>query len=151
LICSDENERLKEENEELKEKLGRLQKKLSAVEVEVDNLSRKRMDPTEIYREVLTLLLDTDFSERAVSELLRLNPEKRRAFLKELLKFSLRKGNERVEPLSTLRDVYKLKLSGGRVYLRRAGERWEVVGLLDSEDDKEKERYIRNVLSRLYS
>jgi len=150
-IYADENEKLKEENEELRRKTEQLQRRLNTLEVEMENLSRKGTEPGEIYREVLGSLPNVHVSERALGELRGLPPDRRRIFFRELIKFAFREGQERVEPLATLRDIYKLRFSGGRVYLRRSGDRWEVVGILDSEDDKEKDRYIRNVLGRLTS
>ncbi len=148
-IYADENEKLKEENRKLSERLRDLQNRLSVLEIEVENLSRKPPDPESAYKEILSSLPEVEISDRALGELIRSDPDKRRSFLRELIKFSLQKGKGRIEPLSTLKGVYKLKFSGGRIYVRRKGERWEVVGFLDSEDEKEKERYIRNVLSRL--
>ncbi len=148
-IYADENEKLKEENRKLSERLRDLQNRLSVLEIEVENLSRKPPDPESAYREILSSLPEVEISDRALGELIRSDPDKRRSFVRELIKFSLREGKGRIEPLSTLKGVYKLKFSGGRIYVRRKGERWEVVGFLDSEDEKEKERYIRNVLSRL--
>ncbi|HHJ64989.1 MAG TPA: hypothetical protein ENJ61_08820 [Aquifex aeolicus] len=148
-IYADENEKLKEENRKLSERLKDLQNRLSVLEIEVENLSRKPPDPESAYREILSSLPEVEISDRALGELIRSDPDKRRSFVRELIKFSLREGKGRIEPLSTLKGVYKLKFSGGRIYVRRKGERWEVVGFLDSEDEKEKERYIRNVLSRL--
>ncbi len=148
-IYADENEKLKEENRKLSERLRDLQNRLSVLEIEVENLSRKPPDPESAYREILSSLPEVEISDRALGELIRSDPDKRRSFVRELIKFSLREGKGRIEPLSTLKGVYKLRFSGGRIYVRRKGERWEVVGFLDSEDEKEKERYIRNVLSRL--
>ncbi len=144
-VYADENEKLKEENERLKKKLEELSIKLGKMEIEKEAPGRDR----EPYKEILEDLLRIRFSDRAVEELLKLPSEKRRVFLKELLKFSQREGQERVEPLSILPGIYKLRLSGGRVYLKRRNGSWEVVGVLGSEDDKEKDRYIRNVLSKI--
>ncbi len=150
-IYADENEKLKEENEELKRRTEQLQRRLNALEVGLENLSRGRGEHDSAYRELLSSLLNLHISERAFGELKRLPPDRQRAFLRELLRFVLREGKDRVEPLATLRDVYKLRLSGGRIYLRRTDRGWEVVGVLDSEDDKDKDRYIKNVLSRFAS
>lgn len=143
-VYTDENEKLKEENESLRRKLEEMNLRLGKMELE-----RGKVDEKLVYRDVLEGLLQIRFSERAVEEFLDLPVQKKRFFLKELLRFSLREGQEKVEPIVTLQNVYKLRLPGGRVYLRRWNRSWEVVGLLDSEDDKEKERYIRNVLSRI--
>ena len=143
-IYVDENERLKEENADLKRKIEDLNLRLAKVELEgrTTELDRKC-----VYRGVLEALFELRFSERAVEEFLGLPPEKKRPLLRELLRFS--QGREDPEPLTTVPNVYKLRFSGGRVYLRKHGAVWEVVGILGSEDDKGKERYIRNVLSKI--
>ncbi len=146
-IYADENEKLKEENERLRSKLEELRKRLDRAEIELQ--SPRGRDVEEVYAEVLRSILKLEFSERALKELLKLPAEKRRLFLKELFRFSLREGKENIEPLSTLPNIYKLRFSGGRVYMRRSDGSWEVVGVLASEDDKEKERYIRDVLSKI--
>lgn len=144
-VYVDENEKLKEDNARLRRKVEELNIKLGKMEIE-----RKTSDSQkEIYRDILEDLFQLKFSERVVEELLRLPSQKRKVFLKELLRFSQREGQENVEPLSTVPGIYKLRFSGGRIYLRKKDGSWEVVGVLGSEDDKEKDRYIRNVLSKI--
>lgn len=144
-MYADENERLKEENERLRRKVDKLTVELGKLEVEKE----ETCDEKSIIRDLLKEIFQLKFSEKAVDELLKLTPEKRRIFLKELLRFSLRNGQENVQPLTTLPNIYKLRFSGGRIYLRRYNGSWEVVGMLGSEEDKEKERYIRDVLSKI--
>jgi len=145
-LYADENEKLKEENRDLRKKIEELNIRIGKLELE---RAYDRGDSRELYREFLEEILQIKFSERVVREFLRLPAQKRRLFFKELFRFSHREGQENVEPLATVPGVYKLRFSGGRIYLRRQGDSWEVVGLLDSEDDKDKERYIRNVLSKI--
>ncbi len=146
-LYADESEKLKKENDKLKKELEKLKIKVGTLEISLEG--REEADKKGVLGEVLHSLLGLGFTERAVEELIKLPVQKRRLFLKELLRFSQREGKENVEPLATVPSVYKLRFSGGRVYLRRQNGSWEVVGLLDSEDDKEKERYIRNVLSKI--
>ncbi len=146
-IYAGENEKLKEENKILKEELENLRVEIDKMEISLEE--RKTLDVKDICKEILSSLLQLDFSERSVEELLRMPKDRRKLFLKELLKFSFREDRGNVQPLTTLRNVYKLRLSGGRIYLRKLDGKWEVVGLLDSEKDKDKERYIRNVLSKI--
>ena len=145
-VYADENERLKEENESLRRKLEELNIELGKMEIERGS---KGKDIKEAYREILEELLDLKFTDRAVEEFTKLPAQKKKLFLKELIRFSQREGQENVEPLATVPNIYKHRFSGGRVYLRRWNSSWEVVGLLGSEDDKEKERYIKNVLSKI--
>jgi mRNA-degrading endonuclease RelE of RelBE toxin-antitoxin system len=146
-IYSDENEKLKEENRKLGELLRELKLKLETLELELEN--SKRGADKEHLRSVLRAVMGVELTPRALQELLRLPEDRKRLFVKEIIKLSERKGKEKVEPLSTLPSIFKLKLPGGRIYLKRTKGGWQVVGILDSEDDKEKDRYIRGVLSKI--
>ncbi len=148
-VYSEENEKLKEENERLKGQLESLRSKLDLLEIEKENVEKLSDRGLELLREMLFDMFNLEFSPRAIRELVSLPPQKRKIFLKELYRLSGRVGQEGLQPLATLRSIYKLRLSGGRIYLRRKEGLWEVVGILDSEDDKEKERYIREVLSKI--
>ncbi len=145
-VYADENEKLKEENARLKKRVEELNLKLGEMELRKENRESGR---GKLYRDVLEDILQIKVSERAAEELARLPVQKRRMFLKELLRFSHKEGQEKVEPLTVVPGVYKLRLPGGRIYLKRRNGSWEVVGVLGSEDDKEKDRYIRNVLSKI--
>jgi len=142
-VYTDEAERLREENASLKEEIGRIRLELEKATVSYEE-SRKS-DVRSLFGEVVEAVLNIRFSERAVEELLSLTPEKRKLFLRELMRLSM--GDKASpKPLRTLHGVYKLRLSGGRIYLKKAGRSWEVVGVLGSEESKDKERYIREVL-----
>ena len=143
-LYADENEKLKEENESLRKKLSDLERKLGELELKV---KEKAEDPRDLKREMLSRIFSLSFCDRAVEEFEKIPPGKRQIFVKELLKISSK--GAKVEPLTTERDIYKVRFSGGRIYLRRKGRGWEVVGLLPSESDKEKDRYIREVLSKI--
>ncbi|EDP75708.1 hypothetical protein [Hydrogenivirga sp. 128-5-R1-1] len=146
-LYSDENDRLKEELRTLRDRLEKLNVKVGTLEIELEGKGSK--DNLSTVKELLNSIPNLSFEERAVEEFMKLPPDKRRVFFKELLRLSGRKGQENVEPLATVPGIYKLRFSGGRIYLRRQGDLWLVVGLLGSEDDKDKERYIRNVLSKI--
>ena len=144
-IYADENEKLREENEKLRKRIGNLERKLADLEIRAE--SKQEPDARGAIKRLLEELFSLSFCDRAVEEFERLPPDKRRLFVRELLKVSSR--GVKPEPLTTARDVYKVRISGGRIYLRRRGKGWEVVGFLGSEDDKEKERYIKEVLSKM--
>ncbi|WP_457600965.1 hypothetical protein [Hydrogenivirga sp.] len=146
-LYSEENERLKSENRKLRESVSELKVRLGTLEIEREGVRGERDKDT--LKRFLESLLDLEFSERALGELLKLPEDKRKVFIRELFRLSQRQGQENVEPLTTLPSVYKLRFSGGRIYLKRRNGNWVVVGLLGSEDDKEKERYIKNVLSKI--
>ncbi|MDQ7081823.1 MAG: hypothetical protein Q9N34_01635 [Aquificota bacterium] len=143
-LYTDENEKLKEENENLKRKMSDLERKLAELELRVQE---RIEDPKRLKKELLSRIFSVGFCDRAVDEFEKIPPDKRQIFVRELLKLST--GGTRVERLATARDIYKVRFSGGRIYLRRKNSRWEVVGLLASESDKEKDRYIREVLSKI--
>jgi predicted nucleic acid-binding Zn-ribbon protein len=140
----DENEKLKEESEKLRKKVSELERKLGELQIEAE---RFKETPADLKRRVLEEVFSLSFCERAVEEFERIPPDKRKSFVRELLKIA-GKG-ARPEPLTTVREIYKVRFSGGRIYLRKKGGSWEVVGFLDSENDKEKDRYIREVLSKI--
>ena len=144
-MYADENEKLREENERLRRRLEDLTIEIGKLEIK----RRETYDEKTTVRKLLKDIFNLEFSERSVEEFLKLPSGKRRIFLKELFRFSLREGQENVQPLTTLPNIYKLRFSGGRIYLRRLNGGWEVVGMLGSEEDKEKERYIKNVLSKI--
>ncbi len=148
-IYSEENEKLKEENYKLRRKLEEMSIKLGKLEIELESAKSDGCNKRDIYRNIFTSILQLSFSDRAMDELIKLPADKTRLFLRELFRLSQRIGQENIEPLASLPEVYKLRFAGGRIYLRRRNGSWEVVGLLDSEDDKEKERYIRRVLSKI--
>ncbi|RLJ70769.1 hypothetical protein BCF55_1052 [Hydrogenivirga caldilitoris] len=147
-LYSDENEKLKEEVEGLKREVENLSVKVSALEIELEQCGKT--EGRGLLKEVFSSIPGVKFGDRALEELIKLPPEKRKVVIKEVLRLSQRQGNENVEPLTTLPDIYKLRFSGGRIYLRKANNSWEIVGVLGSEDNKEKERYIKNVLSKIY-
>jgi len=115
----------------------------------VENLKKAKGKEREAYREFLSLIPGVEFHERAVEEFMRLEENKKRSSLKELILFSQRGENKKLESITTLSGVYRLRFSGGRVYLKRNGRRWMVLGILPSEKDKDKDRYIREVLSKI--
>lgn len=148
-IYADENEKLKEESSLLRKEVEKLKLDMDKMRIELESSAGKDIKP--LYKEVLESILRFKLSDRAVEELIKLPPDKRKFFLRELFRLSVREGKENLQPLATLPNVYKFRFSGGRIYLRRSKGMWEVVGILDSEDDKEKERYIRDVLSKIES
>ena len=101
----------------------------------------------EVYEEVFRVLLPhVEFTKEALEEFIKLPPEKKRYALKELINLS---DKTRLEPLTTLPEVFKLKFPGGRIYLKKVKEKWRVVGVLGTEQDKEKERFIKTLEDKL--
>ncbi len=145
----EENEHLKRENDKLKKELEELKRELSSLSIELESLKASSGKVIDTVREVLSSAFGIELSDRSVEELLNLPPDKQKVFLKELMRLANREGKENLQPLATLPNIYKLRFSGGRIYLKRSNGSWQVVGILGSEDDKEKDRYIKNVLSKI--
>ncbi len=147
-LYTDESEKLKEEKEKLLQERKRLQERVESLEEEIKRLRHKEEKVEEIYMDFF-LALGVSISQRALGEFIRLTPERKKSLLREILRFSLSKEKNKAEPLKSVKGIYKLRFQGGRVYIRRNKNLWDIVGVLDSEDDKEKERYIRNILSKI--
>ncbi len=146
-IYSEENEKLKEEIKVLKERTEKVEAENERLRSEIENLKRKK-EISEGLKEVLKDILSIKVSEEVLRELSRLKGEERRRILREIVKLDM-KEIKRFETLSTASDIYKHRFSGGRIYLKRTDDGFEIIGFLTTEDDKEKDRYIREVLSKL--
>ena len=148
-LYAEENQSLKAKVKELSEKLEELTREKESLRLELENLRSKKKREEQAYLEILSLIPGVEFHERAVEEFIRLEEKKKRSSLRELMVFSQRKDNKKLESITTLSGVYRLRFSGGRVYLKRNGRKWIVLGILPSEKDKDKDRYIREVLSKI--
>ncbi len=124
-----------------------MQKEINELSLKAEEKEKLFLKREEVYDEVLRALFPyVEFSKDALEEFIKLPPEKKRNALRELLKLS---EKTKLESLTTLPDVYKLKFSGGRIYLKREGKKWKVVGVLGSEQDKEKARFIKALEDKL--
>ncbi len=142
-----ENRSLRRELEEARQKIKELQKEAGELQLKLEEVQRSSAKKKEIYEEILKVLLPhVEFTKDAMEEFMKLPPEKKRYALKELINLS---EKTRLEPLTTLPEVFKLKFPGGRIYLKKAKEKWKVVGVLGTEQDKEKERFIRTLEDKL--
>ena len=146
-IYDKENKSLREELEEAKKRISELKKTVEELNSKLRDKERNELKRKEIYTEILrTLLHHVELSDSAVEEFIKLPPEKKRYAVKELLNLS---DKTRLEPLSTISDVFKLKFPGGRIYLKRKERKWVVIGILGTEQDKEKDRFIRALGDKL--
>ncbi len=145
-IYDKENRELRQRLKENEKKLEEIKKKLETIELEKETLEKEVRKKEEIYRELLSLLFpNVSFTDEAVREFISLDPERKKIFLKELGKIE---EGIKLETLSTDGSVYKLKFSGGRAYLTRNGMKWKLLGILDSEENKDKARFIENLRRR---
>ena len=145
-IYDKENRELRQRLKENEKKLEEIKKKLETIELEKETLEKEVRKKEEIYRELLSLLFpNVSFTDEAVREFISLDPERKKIFLKELGKIE---EGIKLETLSTDASVYKLKFSGGRAYFTRDGMKWKLLGILDSEENKDKARFIENLRRR---
>lgn len=145
---SRENLELSRRYEALLLEYDRERRERERLEVEVENLSRQIKSRKEIYREVLSSVLENvEFEDRALEEFIDLSLDAKREFLKELILLDLKGEEEKFEVMHGYRKVFKLKPVGGRIYFTFGEKkRWKVIGMLWGEGDERKNRYVRDVL-----
>jgi hypothetical protein len=139
------------QNAELKLELSEfesIKREKEILAIELQDLKKKQKTKGEIYKEVLNFLLENiEMEDRAISEFMHLPIEKKREFVKELLILNMKERGESLENMKGLKNVFKLKPRGGRIYFTFGeNRRWKVLGLIASEDDKDKEKYAKEIL-----
>ncbi|HIC09416.1 MAG TPA: hypothetical protein EYO62_05140 [Aquificales bacterium] len=144
------NELLTLENEELKKRVKELEKK---VEELGESLNRKKAELerfVDLYERDLgsyiNLLLEKVYlTPSALADFASLSPKVRKSFVKYLKKLErLNPSEVRFESLETSKgNVFKDRFSGGRVYLTVKDGRFVIEGILEGEDSKKKDRFIR--------
>ncbi|HIQ48396.1 MAG TPA: hypothetical protein EYH58_02000 [Aquifex aeolicus] len=146
-IYDKENRSLRKKVRDMQKKIEELQQKIERLELEKENLQRESYKKIEVYGEFLKLLFPyIQFTEDSIRNFLKLDANRKRNILKEIEKL---KGNIKLEKLATDKNIYKLKFSGGRVYLKKEKEKWVVLGILGSEEDKDKARFIEALKDKL--
>ncbi len=143
-------ESLEEENKELKKLAERREMELSVLKVKLEELEKGVQNKMDYYKEFLNFTFENiEFSEDFIEEFIRLAHEKKREFIKELLILNVKDVTEKLQPMKGLDGIFKLRPKGGRIYFTYGtNKRWRVIGSIDTEDDKEKERYVRDKLYR---
>lgn len=139
-------ETLEEENKELKKVIEYQEKELSMLRIRLEELQRSIQNRKSYYAEFFSITFENiEFSEDFIEEFIKLSHEKKKEFIKELLLLNVK---DITEKLQIMRDgIFKLKPKGGRIYFTYGKQkRWRVIGSIDTEDDKEKQRYIRDKL-----
>ncbi|NPA32757.1 MAG: hypothetical protein GXO04_03930, partial [Aquificae bacterium] len=145
-VYDKENKELRLRLEELNREKEKLTKELEEARESARRAKSAEEKRTDVYREVLRAILPhVDFSKEAVREFGELDNARKRALIRELERL---KDGKKPESLASDKDIYKLKFSGGRAYLGKKNERWVVIGILDSEDDKDKARFIEGLRGR---
>ncbi|WP_052293038.1 hypothetical protein [Thermocrinis albus] len=148
-----ENRNLREEVAQLKEKLEELSKEKQLLELHLEKERSSTSSRREVILEYLSDIYENiEWESRALDELMDLPRTKRREFFKELHILNLTQPTDQLKPMRGVKDIFKLKPKGGRIYFTYGkNRRWLVVGILNSEDNKDKERYLREVLVKYSS
>ncbi len=143
-----ENTKLKLELSNLREDFESLKRERDILKINLQGLKKNVSTKLENYKEFFSITLENiQIEERALEEFIHLSFDKRREFMKELLLLNMKDKEEHLERMKGLKNVFKLKPKGGRIYFTYGeSKRWRVLGLIDSEDDKDKDRYAREVL-----
>ena len=144
------NELLTLENEELKKRIKELEKKVKELE---ESLSRKKAELerfVDLYERDLgayiNLLLERVYlTPSALADFAGLSQKVRKNFVKYLKKLErLNPSEVRFESLETSKgNIFKDRFSGGRVYLTIRDGKFVIEGILEGEDSKKKDRFIR--------
>jgi len=142
-VYEKENRELREELENLRKEVEKLRSEASRLRIKEEELKRASLRKEELYEEVLRSIFPSlEFSEEFLREFARTDKSRRKAILKALEKLS---EGAKPEKVTTLQGVFKLRFSGGRLYVKREGSNWEILGFLDSEEDKDKARFIKSL------
>jgi chromosome segregation ATPase len=143
--ASRENLRLNEEKENLRHQVEELQRQLSLTQLRLEEYERIKSTRKELYQEMLDLVLDRiEWEEQALEEFIQLDHQRKREFLKELMLLNMKELGEVFETIKGVKNTFKLKPKGGRIYFTYGKEKtWRILGILDEEDQKHKDRFIR--------
>ncbi|WP_448587993.1 hypothetical protein [Thermocrinis sp.] len=140
-----ENSKLKEEKENLQKGLQDALTKLELAQLGLEQYRKSQTSKKEVYKDLLELILENiTWEEKALEDFIGLDRERKKEFLKELLLLNMKDTSEVFESLK--KNIFKLKPKGGRIYFTHGKDRnWHIIGILDAEDDKHKNRFIRMV------
>ena len=144
------NELLRLENRELKKRLEELSTKLEETERKLELKQSELERFLDLYERdlgsYLNLLLErVELTPAALADLVSLSEGAKRSFIKHLRKFErLDPEAVRAESLETAKGrIFKERFSGGRIYFTTRGGKFVVEGILEGEDKKSKDRFIR--------
>jgi myosin heavy subunit len=144
---SRENLRLNEEKENLRHQVEELQRQLFLTQLRLEEYERIKSTKKEPYQEMLDLFLDRiEWEGQALEEFIQLDHQRKKEFLKELMLLNMKELGEVFETIKGVKNTFKLKPKGGRIYFTYGKEKtWRILGILDEEDQKHKERFIREL------
>jgi len=148
--CKDYNELLEKELENRDSTIKRLESALhnfkdenQTLKSEIDRLQNLLK---ENFLDYLNLFFEhIKLSPFALKDLEQFPKKELTNLFKFLSKLDRNVDQKRLEKLEVPKeDVYRVRFSGGRVYLKREGQNFTVVGILKGEDEKTKDRFIRS-------
>ncbi len=152
--------RSEEETKFLEEELNKTERNLNSCLEEKKTLKRKFETKTKEFEKLLSayekdlgtylnlLFEKLSFSPKALVDLSELSDSVKQNLFKFLRRFDQNPDGVRMETLEISKEkVYRARFSGGRLYLTKKGNKWEIVGILEGEDEKSKDRFIRERFS----
>ncbi len=158
--CLKDLQKSKEEIRLLEEELERAERNLNGCLEERETLKGKLETKTKEFEKLLSayekdlgtylnfLFEKLSFSPKALVDLSELSDNVKQNLFKFLRRFDQNPDGVRMETLETSKEkIYRARFSGGRLYLTKKGNKWEIVGILEGEDEKSKDRFIRERFS----
>lgn len=150
----EEKELLLLENRDLTEKLEGLEEKIVNLKEELEERGNRLKDLEKILQkgvlDYLSLLLDrVELKPPALEDFEKLSSRAKESFIKYLKKLDrMEPSTAKFESLeSPNKVIFKDRFSGGRVYLTVKDGKFMVEGILEGEDEKTKDRFIRKRFS----
>lgn len=145
---SQENIELSQRYENIKQAFEKELREKELLKLEIENLKGSLVSSKDIYEEIFNIFFDNiEFEEKAIREFIQLNVEAKKEFIKELFLLNMKNYDDKFESMKGYKNILKLKPAGGRIYFTFGEKkRWKVLGMLWGEDDKTKNRYVRELL-----
>ncbi len=146
LLLEEENKNLGSEVENLKENLQRCLKENKEL---YKDLEKYRELLQKDWSKYLNLLLERfKFTPEALKDLKTLRGETLEALFKYLKRVDRNPELLKLEKLEVAKgDIFRARFHGGRLFLKRTENGIEIVGILQGEDEKTKDRFIRERFS----
>ena len=114
---SKENTKLNQRYEDLLQRFEEEKREREKLQLQVEDLLKQVESKRQIYEDLLSTLFENiEFEDRAIRELLELDRETKREFLRELMLLNMKDREERFEVMKGYKNVFKLKPMGGRIY-----------------------------------
>lgn len=150
----EEKELLLLENKDLTDKLSKSEKEIASLKEEIGEKENRLKDLERTLQkgvlDYLLLLLDrVELKPTALEDFENLSNRTKESFIKYLKKLErMKPSTTKFESLeSPNKVIFKDRFSGGRVYLTLKDGKFVIEGILEGEDEKTKDRFIRKRFS----